>query len=84
MILGEDYACGIKEKESRTSLVAQQIGIYLPMQGKLVRSLVWKDRAGNQSLCPTTTEARLPRACSPQQEKLPQREACVLQPRTGR
>ena len=47
MILGEDCAYGIKEKDSRTSLVAQQIGIYLPMQRKLVRSLVWKDPAGN-------------------------------------
>lgn len=47
MSLGEDYAYGVKEKESRTSLVAQQIGIHLPMKGKLVRSLVRKDPAGN-------------------------------------
>ena len=47
MSLGEDYAYGVKEKESRASLVAQQIGIHLPMKGKLVRALVRKDPAGN-------------------------------------
>ena len=34
-----------------TSLVAQWIRIYLPMQGTLVQSLVWED-----PVCPGATE----------------------------
>ena len=35
------------------------------------------------SLRATTTEARTPRACAPQQEKPPQWEACALQQRVA-
>ena len=35
------------------------------------------------SLCTATTEAHMPRACAPQQEKPPQWEACALQQRVA-
>ena len=70
-----------------TSLVAQWLRIYLPMQGKRIRALVREDQARvpqllslrsracePQLLSPhaTTTEAHVPRACALQQEKAPQ------------
>ena len=50
-----------------TSLVAQWLRIHLPMQGTRVRALVQEDPT-----CHATTEARVPRARAPQQEKPPQ------------
>ena len=60
----------------------QWLRIRLPMQGTQVRSLVWEDPtvcgaakpSAPQLLSPgaTTTEAGVPRARAPQQEKPPQ------------
>ena len=53
------------------SLVAHWLRIHLPMQGTQVRALVWEDPTccGATKPVSTTTEARVPRACAPQQEK---------------
>ena len=57
-----------------TSLVAQWLIIHLPMQGTWVRSLVQEDPTchGVTKLRATTTEAFVPKARAPQQEKPPQ------------
>jgi len=55
--------------ELGTSLVAQWLRIYLPMQGTQVRSLVQEDPT---CLCAATTDACEPRAHALQQEKPPQ------------
>ena len=55
--------------ELGTSLVAQWLKIYLPMQGTQVRSLVQEDPT---CLCAATTDACEPRAHALQQEKPPQ------------
>ena len=109
-----------KNLECGTSLVAQWMGVHLPVQGTQVWSLVWEDptcwgatkpthhnyractlESGSQSywacvlqllthtqqsctpqpLSPraATTEAGVPRASAPQQEKPPQWEARALQ-----
>ena len=78
---------------TRTSLVAQWLRIHLPMQGTRVWALVQKiPHAAEQlslhsrarepqllSLRATTTEAHMPRARAPQQEKPLQWEARALQ-----
>ena len=70
----------------RASLVAQWLRICLPMQGTRVRSLVREDPTCHGATKPcataiepvlwspraTTTEAHVPRARAPQQEKPPQ------------
>ena len=38
-----EYYSAIKRNEMGASLVAQQLGICLPMQGTRVRALVWED-----------------------------------------
>ena len=62
------------------------------MQGLPVRSLVWEDPtchgATTEDCMPwdphaATIEARMPRACAPQQEKPPEREAWALLTTTG-
>ena len=108
-----------------TSLVAQSLGIHLPVQGTRVWSLVWEDPTccgATKPMChnywawalepashnywahvpqllkpahsrawvpqllspyATTTEARVPRACAPQQEKPLQWEARAPQRRVA-
>ena len=64
-----------------TSLVVQWLRVCFAVQGTQVQSLVWEDHTAMEQLtpCATTTEARAPKACAPQQEKPPQREAHALQ-----
>ena len=49
-----------------TSLVVQWLRICLPMQGTLVRALVWEDPHAAEQLspCATTTEAACHNYCS--------------------
>ena len=65
----------------RTSLVAQWLRIRLPMQGTWVQALVREHTHAVEQLNPraTTTEAGVPRAHAPPQEKPPQWEARALQ-----
>ena len=73
--------------------MAQWLRIHLPMQGTWVQALVWEDPTCRRatkprvpqllSLCATTTESRMPRACALQQEKPPQLKACALQQRVA-
>ena len=94
------------------SLMAQWLGICLPMQGTQFRALVQEDLTCRRATKPmrhnywacapettshncwahkpqllspraTTTEARMPRAHAPQQEKPPQREAWAQQRRVA-
>ena len=53
--------------------MVQWIRIRLPMQGIWVHSLIQEDPTchGATKVRATTTEARVPRACAPQQEKPP-------------
>ena len=117
-------ASTLKRGLAGASLVAQQLGIHLPMQGTRVRALFrgdptchgatkpvshnywacaleptshnyWAHAPQLRSLCSgacepqllspraTTTEAHMPRACAPQQEKPPQWEACAPQQRVA-
>ena len=81
----------IKESDSETSLVVQQIRIHLPMQGTRVRSLVWEDPTRRRATKPVHYSCwvhmlRLlkpvclePFSCTPQQVKPPQWEAHALQ-----
>ena len=90
----------IKRKPPGASLVAQGLGVRLPMQGTRVWALVQEDPTCRRAIKPvhhnywacalesksqllspraTTTEARAPRACAPQQEKPLQWEACAPQ-----
>ena len=71
-ILWLDLVC-LKNTIIGTCLVVQWLRIHLPMQGTQVRALVQEDpnAAEQLSLCATTTEARVPRARAPQQEKPP-------------
>ena len=80
-----------------TSLVVQWMGVCLPMQGTQVWSLVGRFHMPQSNYSPhttttepileipwaTTTEARVPRAYAPQQEKPLQWEACVPQGRAA-
>ena len=61
--------------------MVQWLRIYLPMQGTWVRFLVQKDFTCCKATKPMchTTEARVPTARAPQQEKPPQQEACKPQ-----
>ena len=62
--------------------MVQWLRICLPMEGTRVQSLVREDPTCHRATKPvghnywspqaTTTEARTPRACAPQQEKPPQ------------
>ena len=81
----------------RTSLMAQQVGTRLPMQGTQVQALVQEDptcggaaKPGYHSFWVWALEpeshknwAHVPRVGAPQQEKPPQWEACTLQGRAA-
>ena len=62
-------SCFNQKLERKASLVVQWLRICLPMQGTLVWSLVWDHDYWGQ-VCP--------RACAPEQEKPPQKEAYAL------
>ena len=90
-------AVALKIPLSGASLVAQWLGILLPMQGTQVRALVQEDPACRRAMKPVchnywacTLEptchnywARTPRARDPQQEKPPQWEARAPQQRVA-
>ena len=61
-------SCFNQKLERKASLVVQWLRICLPMQGH------WSDPWSET----TTTEAKCPRACAPEQEKPPQKEAYAL------
>ena len=85
------------KKRQGASLVAQWLRIRLPMQGTRVWALVREDPTCRRATKPirhnywacaleprvTTTEAHAPWACTPQQEKPLQWEACAPQRRVG-
>ena len=62
-------------------LMEQWIRICLPIQGAWFQSLIQEESTCHRATkpCATTTEAHMPKACAPQQEKPLQKEACALQ-----
>ena len=68
-------------KSERASLVAQWLGICLPMQGTRVRALAWEDPTCRGAAGPVSHNcwACASGACAPQQERLRRWEACALQ-----
>ena len=69
--------CGDIKSEPRASLVAQWLGICLPMQGTRVRALVWEDPTCRGATRPVSHNywTCASGACAPQQERPRQWEA---------
>ena len=70
----------IKIYNSRASLVAQWLGVCLPMRGTRVRALVWEDPTCHGATGPVSHNywACASGACAPQQERPRQWEARAL------